>query len=482
MNKHCLKICLTSAALGITVGVVQATETAIRKATGHGPPQDVMHLPTTADLRSNIIPLTLEDSETDASSDAMQAALATPTLDQHTALVPTARELAESDPQILEDERERVQKLMRQARLALRQRSFAEAEQFYQQTLVLHVSTDLHKSLMLEVAYMYEMSGQRAKMAAVYEKFSEMYPHDPRLPQIFLRLGHLYREMGATRTAVARFYNVLNVSLSIPEESIPLYRELSQQAQLEIAETYFMNGDYDQAAKFYGRVMRLDLDDNERERVAFKDAYIHHLRHDHPGVILGLEQFLADYPESHLAPESHYLLATAYRNTNQPEKSMDQVMRLLRHKSVAAASDQRIWMYWQKKAANQMANEYYEKGDFYSALKIYQAMAPLSADPEWQWPVIYQMGLCFERLGMYPKARDAYAMLSTGEGIETEGYQPNESLLALQDMAGWRLNHVQWADHTRRQLNDLKNNEIELLKRPSQIPEEAVVGVPPGSY
>ncbi len=393
-------------------------------------------------------------------------------------MLPHIDNLTTANVQIHEDERERVQSLLRQARVAVRRREFEQAEGFYQQTLVLHVAEDLHKSLMLEVAYMYEMWGQKGKMAAVYEKFSEMYPTDPRLPQVYLRLGHLYRELGATRTAIARFYNVLNVSLNIPEESIPLYRELSQQAQLEIAETYFMNGEYDEAAKFYGRVMRLDLDDSERERVAFKDAYIHHLRHDFPGVILGLEAFLADFPESHLAPESHYLLAKAYRSTNQPEKAMDQVMRLLRHRNVADASDQRIWMYWQKKAANQMANEYYEKGDFYSALKIYQAMAPLSNDPEWQWPVVYQIGLCFERLGMYPKAEEAYGMLSE-DGMEVaEGFEPNETLVALKDMAGWRLQHVKWADHTRRQLNELQDNEIELKKDP----EDAVAGAPPGAY
>ncbi|MGF1448944.1 MAG: hypothetical protein ACFB20_05965 [Opitutales bacterium] len=458
---------------------LQATETQIRHAGSENPHQDVMQVPTTADLRSNIIPLTLE-AKPDATPDSMEAALAAPTSETAASalLVPSLQGVAEADPLIGDNERDQVRTNLRQARVALKQRNFKQAERFYQQTLVLHVSQDLHKSLMLEVAYMYEMWGQHGKMAAVYEKFSEMYPTDPRLPQVYLRLGHLYREMGATRTAIARFYNVLNVSLSIPEESIPLYRELSQQAQLEIAETYFINGQYDEAAKFYARVMRLDLDDGERERVAFKDAYINHLRHDYPGVILGLEAFLADYPESHLAPESHYLLAKAYRSTNQPEKAMDQVMRLLRHRDVADASDQRIWMYWQKKAANQMANEYYEKGDFYSALKIYQAMAPLSKDPEWQWPVVYQIGLCFERLGMYPKAEEAYGMLSTDGMDVAEGYVPNETLVALRDMAGWRLQHVKWADHTRRQLNELKDNEVELKKDA----EEAVAGSTPGAY
>jgi tetratricopeptide (TPR) repeat protein len=479
---NALKATFFSAVTGLLLAAAPAlaTETSLRPAGADNPRQQVRQVPVTTDLRSEIIPLTLEEDQPDATpEDSLTGALEQPSAERAAAgaLTPSSKELAEPDAQILEDEREKVQNMVRKARSAVRQRIFADAEKAYHGTLVMNVPEGLHKSLMLELAYMYEMWGQKGKMAAVYEKFSELYPADPRMPQIYLRLGHLYREMGATDTAIARFYNVLNVSLSIPEESIPLYRELSQQAQLEIAETHFMSGDYEEAAKFYARVKRLDLDHDERQSVAFKDAYIDHLLKDYPAVVLALEQFLADYPESHLAPESHYLLATAYRHTNQPDRAMEQVMRLLRHRAVADASDERIWLYWQKKAANQMANEYYEKGDFYSALKIYQAMAPLSDDPDWQWPVIYQIGLCFERLGMYPKAKEAYVLLAEKELDAIAESGPGESLAALKQMAGWRLKHVDWADHTRHQLNDLRDNKVELSER-----EEAVAGTAPGAY
>jgi len=377
--------------------------------------------------------------------------------------LPTARDLAESSEGLFQSDEEKLPAVLRRARLAAAQKEFDLAERLYTQPLGMKVTEAQRQAALLELAAMYEDAGMTTKMAAVYEKFAKLFSDDARLPQIYLTLGHLYRQMGAHQVAIARFYNVLNVSLNVPENDIPVYKRLSMQAQLDIAETYFLTGDYENASKFFNRLQLLNLSPPARERVLFKTAYIDHLREDYPAVIAGLNSFLDDYPDSRLAPESHYLLAYAYRTMNRPDEAMKEVLTLLRHKHIQAGGDAEIWLYWQKKSANQMANEFYERGDFHGALKIYQAMAPLSRSPHWQWPVLYQIGLCFERLGMYPKAAEAYQLLATSQEWKGQPLELDEQLNSLREMARWRLEHVGWAETTRNQLQKVKQNRIELM-------------------
>ena len=71
-----------------------------------------------------------------------------------------------------------------------------------------------------------------------------------------------------------------------------------------------------------------------------------------------------------------------------------------------------------------------------SALTIYQTLARLNEDADWQWPVIYQMGLCFERLRLSSRAAEAYrkgqagALLTTG-GVYLHLYAQDGTPLAL---------------------------------------------------
>ena len=73
------------------------------------------------------------------------------------------------------------------------------------------------------------------------------------------------------------------------------------------------------------------------------------------------------------------------------------------------------WVAWQKKAGNQLANEYFENGKNVDAISIYQKLLALDSTPKWQAPIVYQLGLCFERIGgkeYNPKAIEAYEILT----------------------------------------------------------------------
>ena len=114
-----------------------------------------------------------------------------------------------------------------------------------------------------------------------------------------------------------------------------------------------------------------------------------------------------------------------------------------------------------KKAGNEFANSYYQQGDALSALTIYQHIARLSDEPEWQWPVLYQMGLCFERLRYGERAADAYKFLmdeSKKPGREAD--KLSEILRTVLDMARWRASHLTWSSSTAVNLQRLLSSPV----------------------
>jgi hypothetical protein len=72
--------------------------------------------------------------------------------------------------------------------------------------------------------------------------------------------------------------------------------------------------------------------------------------------------------------------------------------------------------------------------------------ACLNEDADWQWPVIYQMGLCFERLRLASRAAEAYRFIvEAAKKMEAENRKPAESAANIVQMARWRGEHLVWA-------------------------------------
>ncbi len=305
------------------------------------------------------------------------------------------------------------------------------------------------------MAETYSVVGNTSKTAVVYEKFVETYPRDPELPDIFIKLGILYRDVGAIKLALSKFYSVLNLSLNIPQERMKNYVHLSMKAQLEIAETFFQYGDYKEAAKLFSRLSLFDLSQKDQELVHFKSAYTQYLMENYPIVVAALKKFIENYPDSHLVAESHFLLSNSFKRLNRPREAVEEALNLLRNNLITREGGEKLWFYWKKRTGNQLANEFFEQSDFLSALKIYQAMAPLSSDPEWQWPIIFQIGLCFERLRMLPKAREAYRILIDREEWKDREIVLNENLKSIQEMAAWRIGHIDWLSQTESGISSL---------------------------
>ena len=155
------------------------------------------------------------------------------------------------------------------------------------------------------------------------------------------------------------------------------------------------------------------------------------------------------------------MLASAYKNLSRPQDAYDTVIELLRDAKGNAANDPKAWAFWQKKAGNEFANDYYQRGDFVNAVTIYQALAALETAPEWRWPVVYQMGLCFERLRLDPRAVECFKYI-VEENVKPEfrWRKMPQSVGNLVKMAAWRVEQMSWEGTTTAQLRSVVGNEV----------------------
>ena len=294
----------------------------------------------------------------------------------------------------------------------------------------------------------------------------------PTIPETHIRTGKIYRELGADRMALNKFYDAINATLTLPYNIAFTDAEKrkgkafesrkdaeSNQAMFEIAETFLESEDYDNAIKFYDRLNRLEqLNDSDRSVVAYKRGLSHfrraidNIRKDERQKRLNPDSVSNDgnfektpradfarvkeilggygtlYPTSPYVPETHYLLALSYEQLNQNEESVAQLLSLLREatfnpKLIMAEEEAKnlrdrdldriskmksVWAFWKKKTGNYLANNFFESGEFFNAYRIYTALLPVDDTPTWKVPLLYQVALCEEKLGNFVQATETY--------------------------------------------------------------------------
>jgi tetratricopeptide (TPR) repeat protein len=330
------------------------------------------------------------------------------------------------------------------------------AEKFYQKVLAIQAPDDAKKQVLFEMFDAYSSRKVYSKAIAVGERVHQLFPSDPATPELLLKLGKLYRETGAYDLAIARFYNVLNAALRVDQAEFARYQQFSTEAQFEIADTFMDSGDFVQAGRTYTMLDRLDLTPDKKTEAEFQAVYCGFLTGDYAGTVTAAHHFLETNGDSKYAAQSHYILSVALKALGQAQQAADETLTLLRMEKGLEKTDADTWSYWQRKTGNQLANGFYQEGDYLRALTLYQAMAKLSDDPSWQWPVLYQVGLCFERLRLPDRAAEAYHYIQDEAKKQlAAGKTLDQDLTELAHMADWRSQHLEWQQGAEAQLSDL---------------------------
>ncbi len=362
---------------------------------------------------------------------------------------------------------------------------YSAAEIAYHQVLEsLKVSQNDVKSALLGLARMFRRQGASTKAAAIYERYIKEYPTDERTPDALLELGRTLRDLGVYKTAIARFYSVINSTLKLPGDGFDRYQLLARTAQFEIAETYFQAGDFAEANKFFTRLRLLDLAPVDRARAHFKAGYALKLQGDLEGAINTLRAYIEQWPEDENVPEARYLIAISFRELKRPQEAFAQTLELLRTEKARIEADPKRWAYWQRRTGNQLANDFFESGDTLNARAIYAGLLAISTENTWRLPITYQLGLCDERLGHPERARVSYQAI-----IDAAGKTPGADVTELATMAKWRLEHIDWREKTSGQISSYfggipaQPEPVAPPPAPAPVPADAVKpgAVPPAA-
>ncbi|MBI3416282.1 MAG: tetratricopeptide repeat protein [Verrucomicrobia bacterium] len=354
------------------------------------------------------------------------------------------------------------------ARRFRKENDFEQARKCLESVVDSVAPEELRRVAFLELAFVAQQSKQYLEAQKIFSKYIQKYPDDPGVPELILRQGLLYRDMGVYDMALSKFFAVLSAALKIKNDRLDYYQSLVLLAQRQIADTYYLQGNYDEAAKKYGALLAQDTPNLRRDEIHAKLIYCQSAAGRAPEAAAQAEQFLERFPDSEEVPEMRFHLASAYKKMNRQHAALEQVLALLKSQKPMAGKNPENWRTWQQRTGNQIASQLFTDGNYVDALTVYQTLAQIEASPRWQFPVLYQVGLIFERLQLPEKASEIYAGIIAREK-ELTGANDTPGLRATFEMAKWRRNFIDW---------ESKAESANLKIRPGKFPPIANASSP----
>ena len=325
---------------------------------------------------------------------------------------------------------------------------YVGAAQILEGILETNAPPAVQRRALFELALVMEDDGQAAKAQQIWSQYLHVYPGDPAVPDVLLRQGQLYRKMGVNGFAVSKFYAVMSSALKLKQDNLPYYKKVVVQAQTEIADTYYLDGKFEEAADYFNRILNSGDAEADREQLEWKLIRSLSYLTNHPATIAKAQSFLTRFPHSPNLPEVRFLLAAALQHIGRNGDALQQVLLLLQTQQENGSKDPEAWAYWQRRAGNEIANQLYKEGDCVDALELYLSLAELDPSPGWQAPVWYQAGMAYEQLQQWQKASDTYTrILDRQKEIVQTNSTP--ALASLLEMAQWRKDYIAWMQKAR---------------------------------
>jgi tetratricopeptide (TPR) repeat protein len=305
-----------------------------------------------------------------------------------------------------------------------------------------NVPESIQKSALLEMGEAVRQENDLPRAQTIYSQYLERWPNDIKVPEILLRQGDIFRQMGLNELALGKFYSVMTSALALKNDQLAYYQSLVLQTQVEIADTHYLMGRFADAADFYMRLLQNGSPALNRAQIEFRLVRSLSIIGHNDEAVGEAQDFISHFPDADQVPEVRYYLAEALKALGRNNESLQQVLLCLQQQKVKTQNNPEAWAYWQQRVGNEIANQLYHEGDYVKALEVYINLAQLDSSPSWQVPVDYQMGMTYEKLLQPQKAVDTYNQILARE---TEvGTNATPGLKAVFDMARWRLGFIQW--------------------------------------
>lgn len=303
----------------------------------------------------------------------------------------------------------------------------------------------------LALARMFRRDRDWGKAIPPYEGYLSENPNAPDRALVLLELGRTYAQTGAYEAALSRFYLVLDSAVNQSGGTFLEAREVAYSAQYEIAQTQMALGRHAQAARLFRGMRQLPLADEDRARVYLFSARALSMAGDRPAAADEYRALLQTFPASEVASEARFEFVVLLAELGRRDEALVEVMALFESDKRSGAAEE-SWRYWQRRAGNKLANMFYDAGNLPESAELYSKLLPLSADPGWRWPLLYQIGLVAEQMKNFARAREAYVELASAKAEKL----PTE-ISELPRLARWRIEHLDWVKATELELKSLKS-------------------------
>jgi len=329
------------------------------------------------------------------------------------------------------------------ARFLASTHEWKESEVNYLKLLAEGMPETLRQTALFEMAGVVQSENDLPRAQSIYTQYLQRWPGDARTPEIYLRQGQVFRQMGLPNMALTKFYGVMTMALSIKNSQLGYYKGLVLQAQVEIAETHYLMGKFKDAVDYYSRLLNQNDPALDRAQIQFRlIRSLEEIKH-HDQAVEQAQDFLSRYPNSPEEPEVRYHLAQAYKGQGRSAEALQEIVGFLKDEHDKTTNNPAVWSYWQQRVGNEIGNQLYQEGDYMKALQVYVALAQLDPAPSWQLPVRYQVGLTYEKLLQPKMAIEAYRNIVTNT-VPNLGTNLTPNLKSIMEMASWRLNFLEW--------------------------------------
>jgi tetratricopeptide (TPR) repeat protein len=332
----------------------------------------------------------------------------------------------------------------------------------------------IQQSALLEMALVAQDENNLIRAEQIYAQFVSRWSSDKRIPEIYLHQGQLFRQMGLNSLAFAKFYSVMTAALAVKNDQLDYYQKLVLDAQMEIAETHYQSGRFNDAADFFSRLLKQNNPALNRQEIQFRLIRSLQATGNHTETAAQAIDFLSRFPNSPDQPEVRFCLALALKELGRTAESLQQVFALLKEEKVQSKDHPEVWAYWQQRTGNEIANQLYRDGDYPKALDIYLSLVQLDRTAAWQLPLKYQIGMTYERLLQPEMATQSYSNIVTRQ--TDLGTNASPGLKAMVEMAQWRIKFIQWQNHA----DDINHAlaESPSSKSASKKPEPSTTAMP----
>ena len=307
---------------------------------------------------------------------------------------------------------------------------------------------EIHQSALLELGMLAEQQNEFSRAQQIYNQFLKHFSDSTMAPEILLRQGLMYRNMGAPTLALAKFYGVGSSAVQLKDGKVTQYQRLVRQAQMEIANTHFLQGKYRETIEFLNRLLKQETQEADRAGICYQLIQCYDRLEEAPELEGTARLFLKNYPNAAEAPEVRFTLANTLKRLGRNGDALQEVGALLIEQDKMSATNRAAWAYWQQRAGNEIANQLYLEGDYVNALAIYEGLLPLNDRADWQLPVLYQIGLVYERLAQAPRAEQSYRALILKAGVGSTNV--SSALRPVVEMARWRADQMKWQDNAQK--------------------------------